>query len=115
MRFHNLRSISGKKDYDVISLNEEASRFYKICRPCYPMKRLLLCFQISSLSAQTNWLCITICLEQTAASFNSKNCKRQERLRVCLVRNQTLKGCWVMICHEFWLRDVVLNTRVSAP
>ncbi|KAJ6901062.1 ubiquitin carboxyl-terminal hydrolase 13-like isoform X1 [Populus alba x Populus x berolinensis] len=84
MRFHKLRSISGKKDYDVISLNEEASCFYRICRPCYPMKRLLLCFLISSLSAQTNWLCITICLEQTAASFNSKNCKRQERLRVCL-------------------------------
>ncbi|KAJ6983687.1 hypothetical protein NC653_026490 [Populus alba x Populus x berolinensis] len=39
---------------------------------------------IKLLSAQTNWLCITICLEQTAASFNSKNCKRQERLRVCL-------------------------------
>ncbi|KAJ6892679.1 ubiquitin carboxyl-terminal hydrolase 13-like isoform X1 [Populus alba x Populus x berolinensis] len=49
------------------------------------------------LSAQTSWLCSTICSEQTAASFNSKNCKRPERLRVCLVRKSNIKR---MLGHD---------------
>ncbi|KAJ6900915.1 hypothetical protein NC652_026874 [Populus alba x Populus x berolinensis] len=68
VRAHLQRSISGKKDYDNL--------------------QTLLSNEEASLVFPDL---------KTAASFNSKNCKRQERLRVCLVRKSNIKR---MLGHD---------------